>query len=415
MSFPAVLLHDVSFIYENAHHGLHDINLQVEQGSCHVLMGGSGSGKTTIIRLINGLAGGYYPGEISGDISIMGNDAAQLAPWQRATLVGSVFQDPATQFFSAQLAGEVAFGCENLGLSTSEVQSSTDAAIARMNLEALRNQNIDTFSSGEKQRVAIAGAIAPAPKVLVMDEPSANLDEGAAQKLGNILQELKSQGYTLIIAEHRIAYILDIADVFHYVQDGTIVKDMTRSDILDLPDDTRRAMGIRTPYFRKRKAFEQSGVSHDNCITGLCVRNLEIVLHKKKILSGITMTLQPCSIVAITGKNGAGKTTLMRALSGLIKPKRGEITFDDKPLTRRRARSLVWYSPNDVSASFFTASVAEEVMLHVEPSEENISQARTLLKDLGLYEYKDMHPYALSGGQSSVLQLRWRLCSKDEF
>lgn len=412
MSEYALELNDVSFAYEGARPSITDINLAIMPGECHVLMGASGSGKTTIIRTINGLAGGYYTGKLGGCVRIGGKDSSALSSWQRASIVGSVFQDPASQFFSAQLAGEIAFGCENLGLEHEAVVSRTDTVIEHMDMGHLRGSDIDTLSSGEKQKVAIASALAPSPTILAMDEPSANLDTHAAWELGKTLEQLKKDGYTLIVAEHRIAYLMDVADYFHYVSDGTIVCTFTRDDVYALSESERSRMGIRSPFYNEHSVIARSeerttkqSLVGNNPHNLLEVRDVTVRLNKKDIVTHAKLRLKAGTVTAITGENGAGKTTLMRAIAGLTKTASGTITLNSLPLSVRERRQKIWYSPNDLSAQFFTASVGEEIMLQVNPSEENIERARSLLRNLGLYEHKDHHPYALSGGQKQRLAL----------
>ena len=157
-----------SFQYENSDRGVQDISLSVKGGECVVLTGLSGCGKTTVTRLVNGLAPSYYPGAFSGSVRIDGKDISRLSTWEIGRLVGSVFQDPKSQFFSSELAGEVAFPCENYGLSAREIRERTDAAIAALKLSHLKDRAVDILSSGEKQRAAIASVYAMKPKVFVL-------------------------------------------------------------------------------------------------------------------------------------------------------------------------------------------------------------------------------------------------------
>lgn len=204
-----------SFQYENSDRGVQDISLSVKGGECVVLTGLSGCGKTTVTRLVNGLAPSYYPGVFSGSVRIDGKDISRLSTWEIGRLVGSVFQDPKSQFFSAELAGEVAFPCENYGLSTQEIRERTDAAIKALKLSRLKDRAVDVLSSGEKQRAAIASVYAMKPKVFVCDEPTANLDAAGTRQLAQTLRQLKEQGFTLLLAEHRIDWLMGIADRFY--------------------------------------------------------------------------------------------------------------------------------------------------------------------------------------------------------
>ena len=175
-------LKNVSFQYEGSKDGIWNVNLSIAQGECVVLTGVSGCGKTTLTRLMNGLAPSYFSGSISGSVCIDDRDITGIAAWEIGTIVGSVFQNPKSQFFSSELAGEVAFGCENYGFPREEIQKRADESIESFSLPSVRKRSLDVLSSGEKQRVAIASVYATRPKVFVCDEPTANLDlEGIDQ------------------------------------------------------------------------------------------------------------------------------------------------------------------------------------------------------------------------------------------
>ena len=240
-----------SFQYENSDRGVQDISLSVKSGECVVLTGLSGCGKTTVTRLVNGLAPSYYPGAFSGIVKIDGKDISRLSTWEIGRLVGSVFQDPKSQFFSSELAGEVAFPCENYGLSAREIRERTDAAIEALKLSHLKDRAVDILSSGEKQRAAIASVYAMKPKVFVCDEPTANLDAAGTRQLAQTLRQLKAQGFTLLIAEHRIDWLMGIADRFLYLRDGRIAAEYTPEDLLLLPEADILGMGLRSPHEEK--------------------------------------------------------------------------------------------------------------------------------------------------------------------
>ena len=224
--------------------GMSDISFLVKSGECVVLTGISGCGKTTVTRLVNGLAPSYYPGVFSGSVRIDGKEISALSTWEIGRLAGSVFQDPKSQFFSSELAGEVAFACENYGLSSQEIRTRTDNAIEEMTLSYLRDR--------EKQRTAIASVYAMKPKVFVCDEPTANLDAAGTRQLARTLKELKAQGYTLLIAEHRIDWLMEIADRFLYLRDGKIENAYAPKDLLLLPEADILRMGLRAPHRKKQ-------------------------------------------------------------------------------------------------------------------------------------------------------------------
>ena len=390
-----------SFQYENSDRGVQDISLSVKSGECVVLTGLSGCGKTTVTRLVNGLAPSYYPGVFSGSVKIDGKDISRLSTWEIGRLVGSVFQDPKSQFFSSELAGEVAFPCENYGLSAREIRERTDAAIEALKLSHLKDRAVDVLSSGEKQRAAIASVYAMKPKVFVCDEPTANLDAAGTRQLAQTLRQLKEQGFTLLIAEHRIDWLMGIADRFLYLRDGRIAAEYAPRDLL-LPEADILGMGLRSPH--EGKCLPAPSVLGESPAV-LRTAGLSKRIRKEVIFDDIFLAFPKGKVTAITGQNGAGKTTLAQILCGLSKQTRGHILIDGKKARAAVRRREIYYCGNDTSTQFFTASVAEELLLNTGLTEENKDRARHLLKEFGLYEYRDAHPSTLSGGQKQRLAI----------
>ena len=181
----------VNFQYADSEAGVTDICLHVRKGECVVLTGPSGNGKTTLIHIVNGIAPAFHMGRFSGRLQINGKDRSDEPLWKRGKTVGSVFQDPGSQFFSSEMPGEVAFSCENYGFPHEKIVLRTDVAIRRFRLEQLRDRSLDVLSSGEKQRTAVASVYAMNPPVYVCDEPTANLDGQGVKELREVLQGLK--------------------------------------------------------------------------------------------------------------------------------------------------------------------------------------------------------------------------------
>lgn len=406
-----IVLKNVSFQYEGCEEGVHGIDLAVHDGECVVLTGPSGGGKTTLTRLINGLSPSYYQGTKMGSVWVNDTEIASLPAWRIGQEIGSVFQDPKSQFFSSELAGEVAFACENCGMAKQEIQMRTDEAIASLGLEKLRHHPLDVLSSGEKQRVAVASVYALHPYIYVCDEPTANLDREGTARLADLFRKLKDEGNTLIIAEHRLAWLNGIADRFVYVSEGTIQWEKAPSQMRELSEEERKRYGLREiteTEFSLPMLVTGTGEEYFFC------RNLSCRRKKTIIFENLNLSLPAGQITALTGKNGAGKTTLAMALAGLQKQSGGEICIGGRSLSAAKRRRAVWYSSNDTGTQFFTTSITDELLLHSDASPGRLEQARELLKRLELYAYKDTHPAALSGGQKQRLSIACGLLSDRE-
>ena len=397
-----IKIENVSFSYADCAEGVFDINLIVRDGECVVLTGPSGGGKTTLTRLINGLAPSYYPGTLIGEILLREEPLVGMPLWSVGKKIGSVFQDPKSQFFSTELVGEVAFACENYGFPKDDIITGTDDAIRSFDLDSLRSRSLDVLSSGEKQRTAIASVYALRPSVYVCDEPTANLDNEGAAQLAETLRRLKEEGSTLIIAEHRLSWLNGIADRYVYVKNGRVLWEKNASEMMELTETQRTEYGLRevaeTPNPKLPYAQEDA-------VPPMQVRELSCKRKKTQIFEGLSFSLFDGKIIALTGLNGAGKTTLALTLAGLYRETSGVIAIDGTKRSVGQRRKLIWYSANDTGTQFFTDSVTEELLLNSDRSETRLDKARALLKQLGLYEHKDAHPTTLSGGQKQRLSI----------
>ena len=198
---------NLSFSYGNHKEELKNINLSIHAGEVVVITGPSGSGKSTITRLVNGLVPRFYGGEIRGSLEIEGLKVSGSTFYERGRLVGNVFQDPRSQFFSNEVAGEIAFGCENYGYSHDRIVAQVERSAAEIGITSILEDKVRSLSYGMRQKVAIASAEAMEPEIYVMDEPSANLDIEATYQLSQIIGRLKEQGKTIVITEHRLYYL----------------------------------------------------------------------------------------------------------------------------------------------------------------------------------------------------------------
>lgn len=403
-------LRDVSFAYEGEAPCIHDLNLTIGGNECLVVMGCSGNGKTTLTRLINGLIPSHYAGRLEGEICINGEPVLALPQWERARRIGNVFQDPRSQFFSSELAGEIAFAGENFGMPREEIRRRTDTLIEEMGLSPLKERAVDVLSNGENQKVAIASVRVLSPEIYIFDEPSSNLDEEATEQIAHFMKELKALGHTLIIVEHRLHYLADIGDRFLYMEKGRLKKEYRKKELLALSERSRKEMGIRSPQKVGAPGLPDPERS-EKASPSLTLNKITCRIKKNTILKDLSLTASPGQIIAVTGKNGAGKTSLAKILCGLRKESSGELAIFGKKVPKRKRWKHIWYSANDTNTQFFTESVTSEILLNIEKNPENLEQARNLLKEFSLYEYKERHPLTLSGGEKQRLSIACSIIS----
>lgn len=398
-----------------------NISFSVQQGECVVVCGKSGSGKSSLLHAINGLATRYYNARITGQIRCNGAELTSLHVYEISQLVASVFQNPKTSFFNVNTTMELVFALENMGVDPGEMQRRIDTLAQRIPIAHLLNRDIFALSGGEKQLLAIAAAYITCAPVIVLDEPSSNLDAELIDAMAKLLAILKSQHVSLIIAEHRLYYAMDIADRIIVLEHGHVCMDTSARAFCALGEDERQRMGLRCitkPQLAARFAQPLAqGAARADCaehIAYLTITNLELAFSAMHKLCINEYPLYDHCIYGIVGKNGVGKSTLLRALMGLQKGAsvtRGHARGKNagKRLSRRaRSRYASWVM-QDVSYQFFMESAAEELCFgtNVKPCElsDPHSQAYALLKDLNLLQYIAKHPFSLSGGQRQRLAI----------
>lgn len=388
-----------SFRYEEStDFTLKNINMTVATGEFILLTGRSGCGKTTLIRSLNGLIPHFYPGEIQGDLLVDGSSFVAMNPAQLAGRVGTVFQDPRSQFFMTDTTRELAFGCENLGMPREETLARIIKSAIDLKLATYLERSIFTLSGGEKQQIAVGSVYALAPKIFIFDEPSANLDYEATRRLAEIMKKLKESGYTIFVVEHRFYYLNELIDRVFLVQDGQIGQTFTKEQFCTLPENTRIAYGLRTVYPKEEAKCYRERQIHSQEQKTLTVNNISFSYKKESaVLQNISFEAHAGDVIGILGHNGAGKTTLLSILTGLLKEKRGEICYNGKKLSAKQRRALSYLVMQETDYQLFASSVEEELSLGIKAG--CTAKVNKTLDSLELTPYREHHPVALSGGQ----------------
>lgn len=364
-----------------------------------LLCGKSGCGKTTITKLINGLIPHFNNGELSGETVVDDMKVADTPLYKLSQKVGSVFQNPKSQFFNIDSDSELAFGLENNGVTPEKIKTRIDKTVSDLHIEHLLHRNVFSMSGGEKQSLAFASVYAMNPDIYVLDEPSANLDIGAVETLKAQIQQIKLQGKSIVIAEHRLYYLTDLIDRVIVIADGHIEKEFTREEFTNLTNEECHKMGLRSltvPVHIGHTSADSTGT--------LEIKHLTVKNKKHIIFEDLNFSVSEGNILGVLRKNGAGKTTLMRCLSGLIKEHSGEICYEGKPMKLKSRNKLCYMIMQDVNHQLFGESVWNECELC---RDKNITdeQIEQILKSFDLFEFKDKHPMALSGGQKQRLAI----------
>ena len=235
---------------------LKHVNLEVGKGEVVLLTGPSGCGKTTILRLINGLIPEYYDGKQTGNVWINGRDSRTIPLVERASIVGTVFQDPRAQFFSVDTTNELAFGCENQGIPEEDIYERIDETVERFSMESLMDRNIFELSGGEKQKIACASIDVEKSHIILMDEPSSNLDTRAMEKLKEVISIWKQQGKTIVISEHRVNYIWNLIDRMYVMRSGEIIKTFDANEMIHLGEEELAVLGLRSKRLEDPMSME---------------------------------------------------------------------------------------------------------------------------------------------------------------
>ncbi len=426
MTEPLIEIKNVSYRYKGSTaDSLSDVSLTVPAGETLLLCGASGSGKTSVIRLINGLIPHYYNGEFEGSVMVAERNIAETELTELAGTVGTVFQNPRSQFFSVDTDGEIVFGPENVGLPPEEIRRRKKQVTGEMHLSELLDRSLFELSGGEKQRIACASVAALLPEIILLDEPSSNLDWTAMENLREIIQLWKQQGKTVIVSEHRLWYLAGIIDRVLYMKKGKIADEWSGADFSKLSEEELQAMALRPTVADRKYAelFRDEPAEDDGIVSGadetaedgdsiilreyyFSYKKKPYIFRKHRFSEADGENLNLCipklvlprgRVIAVVGRNGTGKSTFLRCLCGLEKDCTGVIEADGETYRGRKRIGFSYMVMQDVNHQLFTDSVEDEVLLSMK--EKDSKRCLRILSRLGLLPYKDVHPMALSGGQ----------------
>lgn len=452
---------------------LRDINLEIQDGEFVLLTGPSGGGKSSLCRCLNGLIPHFYGGEMTGKVEVDGLDVTKHSTKELATKVGMVFQDPENQLIATDVDREVAFGLENLGFPRELMARRVEEALDTVGIASLRHRAVTELSGGEKQRVAIASVLALYPHILVLDEPTSELDPKGAEEVLAMVERLNDElGITVILVEHRLDRVVQHIDRMIVLDDGRITADGTSQSILSDSRISRSGVGI-PPIIKLAQGLKEKGIEIDN--VPLTVKEGRVALaevfqhrvvasHKvpkqsqddirllrfqlvaniaqplieverlwhaypNDVVALKNISLKVCEgeFVAVMGRNASGKTTLVKHLNGLLKPTKGKVIVDGVNTKEASCAELarkvgyVFQNPND---HLFADTVEEEIAFTLKilgfKREEIGPMVDQVLERFRLVQYRRRYPRSLSGGEkqrvalASILVAQPRIIILDE-
>ena len=401
---------NVGFTYENTENenAIRDITIEISKGEVVLLCGESGSGKTTFGRLINGLIPIYYEGKMSGTVMIEGMNTKEIQMYELAEHVGSVFQNPKSQFYTLLADTEMVFGCENIGLSKDEILKRFEETVQLFQIEKLLGKSLLELSGGEKQKIACAAVHMSGSDIIVLDEPTSNLDIQGIRELKFVIEQWKKKGKTIFIIEHRLSWMKELVDRVLYFKDGRIQEDIASNCFWKWSPQEFHFRGLRygKSFVPKSKQIENK----ENYI----FKDFQFSYQNGLRLEIPEIQIPQGSVVAILGNNGAGKSTFAKCICGLMKQCKGKILSGKKIYKGRKLSKLAYMVFQDVNHQLFSESVQEEITLGIpfDKVKEKEDQINGLLQEMQLSKYKKSHPMALSGGQKQRLAVASAIASE---
>ena len=395
---------------------LKDVDLSADAGSLTLVCGASGCGKSTLMKALTGLVPQMTPGELDGVVRINGRNLADVALTDVGHLCSSVFQNPRTQFFCDTVAEELAFCGENYGRERATLRQQSERAAKLMGISHLMERKLTTLSGGQLQKVALACALASGAPVLLADEPTSNLDPAAISEVRAALKVLKEQGLTIVVVEHRLHFLRDLADQVLLMEGGRVTRRWSGAEFFSMGQAQRRSLGLRTLVDpgppetwvgqgqagrQEKQVGRQENREATPSQVRLSCRGLSFAYGASPVFEGLDADFPAGQITCIAGANGVGKTTLVRVLCGLAAPSSGTISLDGVPASRKTRRSACALVMQDTGRQLFSDTLAGE--LTIGASHASGQSGEQLLADFDLANLGERHPLSLSGGQKQRL------------
>jgi len=418
---------NVSLIYpQSTKTILEDLTCEIEEGEMVLVMGHTGSGKSSLLRLINGLVPHHTGGILAGSITVDGISTREVKPGSLAHLVGIVGQNPINGFVTDIVEEELAFGMEALNFPTDVMRKRIEEVLDLLSLNAVRDRSIRTLSGGEQQRVAIAAALVMHPKVLVLDEPTSALDPIAAEEVLSVLHRLVHDlSVTVIIAEHRLERVIQFVDRIILIEGdgetsiGNADEILQKADLvppiirlaraLNLSEIGRSVREVRrlTNDVREKIVTAPANVANTKP-TVIDVDSVVVTYNQKDALKKVSTRIKAGEIVALMGRNGAGKSSLLETIVGVASPQAGSVSVNGvKPITLqgRERRTAIGYVPQEPADLLYLQSVSQECESADRENEIAPGTTFQFLNRLVPNISGNTHPHDLSEGQRLALVL----------
>ena len=410
---PSISFEGVTFSYPSSERSaLRDVTFRVPEGAFVLVTGATGSGKSTLLRAANGLVPHFSGGTFHGRVVTAGRSTLDHAPRELADVVAFVPQEAASSFVMDNVEDEVAYGMENLGIAPERMRRRVEETLDLLAIEKLRDRSSRTLSGGERQRVAIAAALAAGPRVLVLDEPTSQLDpQGAEDVLAALQRLVHDLGMTVLLAEHRLERVAGFVDLAVGLRDGVLVRGAPGEVIEAVgsaPPATRvgRMLGWAPPPLTVREARRladgldlRGGPPPSNGFLGgrrlLEAAGLFAGYGDADVLRDASLTLSEGDVVALMGRNGSRKTTLLRCLAGLHDPRAGTVAVGGRPPSPGTDVALCPQTPEDV---LFRETVEQEIQTTID-AWGNGTTSLEVARDVGIERLLALHPRDTSAGE----------------